>query len=139
MADDRPTTADIAERQSDRRDDLDDDLQDRARSTTDKSAETDDAGTRQSGELEPLVAEARIEHYRGRWSELQPRFVDEPRDTVREADTLVAELMQDLASSFSDARSSLEDQWSRGDDVSTEELRVALQRYRSFFERLLAA
>ena len=42
-----------------------------------------------------------------------------------------------LARSFNEARSSLEEQWSRGDDVSTEDLRITLQRYRSFFERLL--
>ena len=70
---------------------------------------------------------------------LQARFVDEPRDTVSEADSLVAELLRDLAQSFDDARSKLEEQWSSGEDVSTEDLRVTLQRYRSFFERLLEA
>jgi hypothetical protein len=58
---------------------------------------------------------------------------------VQEADTLVAELLQELARGFNEARGRLEEQWSRGDDVSTEDLRLALQRYRSFFERLLAA
>ena len=89
--------------------------------------------------LEPLLADDRVENYRGRWFDLQTRFVDEPRDTVSEADSLVAELLQELARSFNDARAGLEEQWSRGDDVSTEDLRLALQRYRSFFERLLAA
>ena len=73
-----------------------------------------------------------------RWSEIQTGFVDEPRRAVQEADALVADLMQRLAESFSRERQTLEGQWDRGDDVSTEDLRVALQRYRSFFDRLLA-
>jgi hypothetical protein len=89
--------------------------------------------------LEPLFAEERSTELRERWRALQARFVDEPRETVSEADSLVAELLQELARGFSDARSSLEGQWSAGDDVSTEDLRLSLQRYRSFFERLLAA
>jgi hypothetical protein len=87
--------------------------------------------------LEPLFAEERSTELRERWRALQARFVDEPRETVSEADSLVAELLQELARGFSDARSSLEAQWSAGDDVSTEDLRLSLQRYRSFFERLL--
>ena len=74
-----------------------------------------------------------------RWREIQTGFVDEPRRAVEEADALVADLMQRLAESFSRERQALEGQWDRGDDVSTEDLRVALQRYRSFFDRLLAA
>ncbi len=77
--------------------------------------------------------------FQDRWESLQTGFVDEPRRAVEDADALVAELMQRLASSFSDERSSLEEQWDRGDDVSTEDLRIALQRYRSFFVRLLSA
>jgi len=63
--------------------------------------------------------------------------VDEPRQTVAEADKLVAVVMQRLAEGFANERSGLEKQWDRGDNVSTEDLRVALQRYRSFFDRLL--
>jgi hypothetical protein len=74
-----------------------------------------------------------------RWTEIQASFVDEPRASVEQADALVADLMQRLAASFSDERQRLEGQWDRGDDVSPEELRVALTRYRSFFDRLLAA
>jgi hypothetical protein len=88
--------------------------------------------------LEPLLAGEDAERYRTRWHELQASFVDEPRKVVELADGLVAELMQKLAESFAQERSSLEDQWSRGEEVSTEDLRVALQRYRSFFDRLLA-
>jgi len=131
-AEERPTTADIASRETGGREELDADLRDRAQQAGQGTAEQDE-------QLEPLLPEDRIDHYRERWNDLQPRFVDEPRETVSEADGLVAQLMQDLAASFNDARSTLEEQWSRGEDVSTEDLRLALQRYRSFFERLLAA
>ena len=87
----------------------------------------------------PLFAAAQIDHYRGQWHDTQATFVDDPRQTVERADALVADLMQRLAEEFANARTSLEAQWDRGEDVSTEELRVALTRYRSFFERLLAA
>jgi len=72
-----------------------------------------------------------------RWNEIQARFVDEPRGSVEEANALVAELMERLVSSFSEQRAGLEEQWDRGDDVTTEELRIAFRRYRSFFGRLL--
>jgi len=64
-------------------------------------------------------------------------FVDEPRRTVEEADKLVAAVMQRLAEGFANERSGLEKQWDSGENVSTEDLRLALQRYRSFFDRLL--
>jgi len=76
--------------------------------------------------------------YRSRWDSIQVSFVDEPRRAVEQCDKLVAEAMKRLAQSFADERSRLETQWTRGEDVSTEDLRVALQRYRSFFDRLLA-
>ena len=75
--------------------------------------------------------------FRSQWSKLQTGFVDEPRRTVEGADKLVAAMMQRLADGFANERSGLEKQWDSGDDVSTEDLRVALQRYRSFFDRLL--
>jgi hypothetical protein len=77
--------------------------------------------------------------YQFRWQELQTGFVDEPRRTVEQADELVAQVMQRLADSFASERERLEGQWGRGEDVSTEDLRVALQRYRAFFRRLLSA
>ena len=77
--------------------------------------------------------------YQSRWETIQTNFVDDPRRTVEEADELVAEVMRQLAESFAAERERLESQWGRGEDVSTEDLRVALQRYRSFFQRLLAA
>jgi hypothetical protein len=72
-----------------------------------------------------------------RWREIQARFVDEPRASVEAANALVAELVDRLVSSFTAERSRLEAQWDRGEDVTTEELRLVLQRYRSFFGRLL--
>ena len=74
-----------------------------------------------------------------RWESVQTTFVDDPRNAVENADALVAELMQRLADGFARERERLEGQWSRGEDVSTEDLRVVLQRYRSFFRRLLSA
>jgi Fe-S cluster biosynthesis and repair protein YggX len=85
----------------------------------------------------PLIDEGLAESFRTRWQECQTMFVDEPRKAVQDADQLVAELTQQLARQFADERSHLEDQWSAGEDVSTEDLRLSLQRYRSFFNRLL--
>jgi hypothetical protein len=77
--------------------------------------------------------------FQRRWEEIQTRFVDDPRQAVEDADALVAGVMQRIAEGFAQARDGLEGQWSRGEDVGTEELRVALQRYRAFFRRLLSA
>ena len=84
-----------------------------------------------------MFAEPEMVDFRSQWSKLQTGFVDEPRRTVEDADKLVASVMQRLAEGFANERSGLEKQWDRGDNVSTEDLRVALQRYRSFFDRLL--
>jgi hypothetical protein len=85
----------------------------------------------------PLFSESEMDDFRSQWSKIQTGFVDEPRRTVEDADKLVAAVMQRLAEGFANERSGLEKQWDRGDNASTEELRVALQRYRSFFDRLL--
>ena len=85
----------------------------------------------------PLFSESEMGDFRSQWSKVQAGFVDEPRRTVEEADKLVAAVMQKLAEGFANERSSLEKQWDSGDNVSTEDLRLALQRYRSFFDRLL--
>jgi hypothetical protein len=107
------------------------------------AAEPNDAHLQQDQSLEaghePLLPSDQTERFTGRWQEIQTSFVDQPRDAVAEADALVADLMQRLAASFSQERERLEGQWNRGDDVSTEDLRIALTRYRSFFDRLLAA
>jgi hypothetical protein len=93
----------------------------------------------QSVAHEPLLPADQSERFTARWQEIQASFVDQPRESVEQADALVADLMQRLAASFSNERQALEAQWDRGDDVSTEDLRVALTRYRSFFDRLLSA
>jgi hypothetical protein len=87
---------------------------------------------------EPLLPAEDTESFNRRWEEVQARFVDEPRSSVEEADKLVAQVMKRLAESFAGERETLEGQWDRGDEVNTDDLRVALQRYRSFFQRLLA-
>jgi hypothetical protein len=79
-----------------------------------------------------------LEDLRHRWSDVQTGFVDEPRKAVEQADSLVASAMKRLAEVFAEERSNLEKQWDQGDSVSTEDLRVALQRYRAFFHRLLS-
>jgi hypothetical protein len=96
------------------------------------------APARADDQSAPLFASERAEELRSRWTSIQAGFVDEPKQTVQQADTLVAEVIQDLAKSFADAKSNLEQQWSRGNDASTEDLRLALRRYRSFFDRLLS-
>ena len=95
--------------------------------------------TGDEGHRDPLLPTHRTSGYRERWEDIQSRFVDDPRSSVEQADTLVIEVVQDLQTTFGSERSSLEAQWQRGDDVQTEDLRVALQRYRTFFDRLLSA
>jgi hypothetical protein len=75
---------------------------------------------------------------RARWNEVQAAFVDDPRECVQKADGLVTDLVEKVTAGFGQARSRLEEQWARGEEVSTEDLRVALRRYRDFFERLLS-
>jgi predicted lipid-binding transport protein (Tim44 family) len=85
-----------------------------------------------------LFPERDITDLRARWDTIQTGFVDEPRRAVQQADELVAQAMKRLAEVFADERRKLESHWDRGDSASTEDLRVALQRYRSFFGRLLS-
>jgi hypothetical protein len=89
-------------------------------------------------DLGPLFSSDSIDKFRSRWDSIQTGFVDEPRKSVDEADKLVAEVMKETAVIFTEERDKLEKQWDGGDDVSTEDLRLALQRYRVFFNRLLA-
>ena len=86
----------------------------------------------------PLFKGTDGENFHRRWSDIQASFVDEPRAAVEQADSLVAEVMQRLATVFADERHTLEQQWDRGGDADTEALRLVLRRYRSFFDRLLA-
>ncbi len=94
------------------------------------------AGT-QADEAPQLLASEEADSFRGRWQEIQSRFVDDPREAVHNADALVAEVMQTLATTFAEHKEGLEGQWHRGEQVSTEDLRTALRHYRSFFNRLL--
>lgn len=87
---------------------------------------------------EPLFPTKDATELRERWDAIQAGFVDEPRKAVEAADSLVASAMKRLAETFANERAGLEAQWDRGDDVSTEDLRIALRRYRSFFDRLLS-
>jgi hypothetical protein len=86
-----------------------------------------------------LFSDSDIGDLRSRWTNVQAEFVDEPRRAVEGADQLVATVMQRLADGFAKERGSLEEQWDKGETASTEDLRVALQRYRAFFNRLLNA
>jgi hypothetical protein len=87
----------------------------------------------------PLFSNTDIGDLRTRWGNVQAGFVDEPRRSVEAADQLVATVMQRLAEGFANERASLEKQWDSGETASTEDLRIALQRYRAFFDRLLNA
>ncbi len=96
------------------------------------------AAPAREGDSAPLFSPDDARNFRSRWENLQVSFVDEPRRAVEQADSLVAEAIKRLAEVFADERQKLEKQWDRGDNVSTEDLRVALQRYRAFFGRLLS-
>jgi hypothetical protein len=100
-------------------------------------ADADAGATRETAA--PLLPAEASTQLQTRWREIQTQFVDDPREAVSAADGLVAELMQTLASGFAERRHALESQWQRGEDVGTEELRVVLQQYRAFFDRLLSA
>ena len=86
---------------------------------------------------EPLLPLGDLEDFRERWDSIQTYFVDSPQQAVADADGLVAEVMQRIADTFAREREQLEEQWDGGGDVSTEDLRVVLQRYRTFFDRLI--
>jgi hypothetical protein len=86
----------------------------------------------------PMFAVDEATGFRTRWEAIQTGFVDEPRKAVEEADALVAQVIKRLSEVFADERTNLEHQWDRGDQSSTEDLRLALRKYRSFFDRLLS-
>jgi hypothetical protein len=105
----------------------------------DRPASTDEMASGRRHEPDALLPADVNRDFQGRWENLQTAFVDEPRQTVEQADQLVAEVMQRLAEGFAAERERLEQQWGRGEDISTEDLRITLQRYRAFFQRLLSA
>ena len=121
MSDDRLTTRDIARRMD-------------TATTTAPAQPTPSEDARAL----PMFSGDEAAGYKTRWEAVQTGFVDEPRKAVEEADALVAQMIKRLTETFAGERTALEGQWDRGEQVSTEDLRLALQKYRSFFERLLA-
>lgn len=93
---------------------------------------------KEEAKLAPLFTEAAAADFRGRWDLVQRSFVDNPSEAVHAGDELVEQVIKSLAETFSSQRSELENQVSQTDQSSTENLRLALRRYRSFFERLLS-
>lgn len=134
------TTADIA--QGTRAEERDTEQQDvnaqQRRDPVDIGTARAQGTSRTGADTTPLFPDNELGDLRNRWDRIQAGFVDEPRKAVEEADSLVASTMKRLAEIFAQERSKLEGQWDRGDQFSTEDLRVALQRYRSFFHRLLS-
>ena len=92
-----------------------------------------------SRDQELLLPTDHRQRFSAQWSDIQAHFVDQPRQSVEQADALVVDIMQRVTAGFSHERERLEAQWEQGEDVSTEDLRVALTRYRSFFDRLISA
>ena len=90
-----------------------------------------------AGASASLLNREESEQFRSRWNEIQGKFVDEPRSAVEKADELVTEVIELITEMFNNEHRSLEAQWNKGNDVSTEDLRIALQRYRSFFNSLV--
>ena len=97
-----------------------------------------DLRDKEAEQTAPLLSTEEAKEFRARWDAIQGGFVDEPRRAVEQADSLVAGAMKRLAEMFADERAKLDGQWDRGESVSTEDLRLALRRYRSFFGRLLS-
>jgi hypothetical protein len=119
-------------------------------STADIVQKTEEAGVESQGAVErtatqeaeagfaPLLPNHEVDQFWAEWNAIQAEFVDNPETSVEAADSLVAQVMKRLAEVFSEERKQLESQWREGEEASTENLRVALQRYRSFFNRLLS-
>jgi serine phosphatase RsbU (regulator of sigma subunit) len=120
-------------------DDGDHQIVERRLDTENRSMETreETAGREISESAGPLFPDDEMQGFRSRWDRVQTSFVDEPRQAVQQADSLVASVVQRIAEQFSAEREQLEKQWDSGSDVSTEDLRQAMKRYRSFFDRLL--
>ncbi len=102
------------------------------------AAQQQSSAEHESSTAQLLFADDDLAEMRGRWAAVQAAFVDDPKDCVQKADVLVSDLVDQLTTGFAHARSHLEEHWGRGEEASTEDLRVALMHYREFFERLLA-
>lgn len=99
----------------------------------------DEAQESQAASDGSLLPADQNDRFTTKWEEIQGSFVDRPQEAVEQADALVADLMQRVTGGLTSERERLESQWASGEDVSTEDLRVALTRYRTFFDRLLSA
>jgi len=133
------STADLAEKKDQPAESLETQVPERPESDVPAAEASSERAPNQPGdEPVPLFSEESVRDFRSQWTTLQTGFVDEPRHAVKKADELVARVMKDMAATFSDERSKLERQWEQGDKVSTEDLRLALRRYRSFFDRFLS-
>lgn len=86
-----------------------------------------------------FLPDDRMTTLRDRWEQIQTGFVDDPRGSVSDAHAMVGQLVDELTQTFTRERSALEEQWGKNEAPDTEALRVALQRYRSFFNRLLGS
>jgi hypothetical protein len=137
---------DMRERQRDNRDDRETVVSDRTDEETRRHEPADRTRREESREWErssmnkglvPLLDAAEAEEFRSRWLDIQADFVDDPRHSVESADELVARVINSITENFASERNALEDQWNRGEEASTEDLRIAIKRYRSFFNRLL--
>ncbi|HET8644297.1 MAG TPA: hypothetical protein VFO85_02335 [Vicinamibacteria bacterium] len=128
--DNRPTTADLVAR---RRREAGEEATQPVRAPAGTAAAVAD-----QPEQSPFFDGDEGARFRALWQEIQTAFVDDPRRAVEQADRLVAQVVERLVDVFADERSRLEGQWTQGREANTEDLRVALQRYRSFFGRLLA-
>lgn len=114
------------------------DLADARESLPDNSSEDRPATPGElDGEHSALIESSDSTRFRNRWHDVQAAFVDDPQRAVSDADRLVAELMQTLAATFAERKQALEDQWQKGHEAETEDLRLALRGYRSFFDQLL--
>ncbi len=143
MEQDRLSTEDVARHDGDGRDD------DRRTEAVSADGFPDDevgygtapTGTESSAPADqpaPLLSDSEADVFLDRWREVQARFIDDPRAAVQDGDGLVTELMRSLTDRFGEQKSALEERWSSGGQPETEQLRRALQDYRSFFERLLS-
>lgn len=107
------------------------------RAVKERRSENMATATADNDELAPLFETEEARKFRTQWLSIQSKFVDDPSASVKQADELVASVLKSVMMGFSDRRVALEQQWNSGENISTEDLRVALKRYRSFFDRLL--
>jgi hypothetical protein len=101
-------------------------------------SQADGDARRGDEELAALFTPEVAGDFRSRWDAVQIAFVDDPGKAVRDADELVAQVMKSLAESFANERQRFESGMGEAGQATTEHQRVALRRYRSFFQRLLA-